>query len=479
MNVVILTTNSDSDRQVRYLGPYQIAWWLRKQGYSTQVLDYLYFMTSEQRLSLYKKYITPETKVVGFSPFITPRAQKLELGEQIIYDILEEIKENFPWVKIVIGGPLVVDFLVDRYKRINFKVDAVFKGEAEHSFLEYCNAIFKKTSYPKFTIENDIKVILPSHKFDIQTCDMTYSKNDFLLPDEFVPFEIARGCVFKCKFCQYPNIGKTTDDYSKSIALIRESLIANYELFGVTKYHFTDDTFNAHRERTNAFYEMTKTLPFKLEYIGYIRMDLLDIWPEQQDILPESGLASCHFGVESLDPYSCKQIGKGWGAKNHEKWISYLVNEKWKDKVIIRCSLIAGLGNETEKDWEETSQWMLSNNVHDFIWQPLYISTVNKLSVFDKAPEEYGYKIIGQSDWVSNNTSYKLAMEWCKNHAKNFNHIKKPSAWDYAAIRTLGYTKQEILNNNYKYIYQDKKENNKLKKLIDNYYNIAINYKHE
>ena len=55
MQVVILTSDSDPTRQLRYLGPYQIAWWLRKNDYSTQVIDMLYFMSTEQRLNLYKK----------------------------------------------------------------------------------------------------------------------------------------------------------------------------------------------------------------------------------------------------------------------------------------------------------------------------------------------------------------------------------------------------------------------------------------
>ena len=70
MQIVILTTGIDPTRLVRYLGPYQIAYWSRKQGYSTQVLDFLYHMTKEERLKLFEKFITKETKIVGYSPFV-------------------------------------------------------------------------------------------------------------------------------------------------------------------------------------------------------------------------------------------------------------------------------------------------------------------------------------------------------------------------------------------------------------------------
>jgi radical SAM superfamily enzyme YgiQ (UPF0313 family) len=175
---------------------------------------------------------------------------------------------------------------------------------------------------------------------------MRFEENDFILPSESLPLELSRGCIFKCKFCQYSNIGKDKDDFNKSMDIVKDTLIYYYEKFGITRYHLSDDTLNSHRERTKAFYEMTKALPFKIEYIGYVRMDLLDIWPEQIDTLPESGLTSCHFGVESLDPYSCKQIGKGWGAKNHKEWLLKL-KKYWGNNIIINCSLIAGLGRET------------------------------------------------------------------------------------------------------------------------------------
>ena len=41
---------------------------------------------------------------------------------------------------------------------------------------------------------------------------MRFEKNDFILPGESLPLELSRGCIFKCRFCQYPNIGKDKDD---------------------------------------------------------------------------------------------------------------------------------------------------------------------------------------------------------------------------------------------------------------------------
>jgi radical SAM superfamily enzyme YgiQ (UPF0313 family) len=476
MQVVILTTNTDPGRQVRYLGPYQIAWWLRTNGISTQVLEFLYFMTSEQRLELFKKFITPETKVVGYSPFcMLGSLQKLVNGEQSIFDILNEIKDNFPWVKIIAGGQWVRGFLSHGYKKLNFKLDGIFEGEAEQSFLEYCNHIIKGSSSPTFTLGPGFnKIYNPSTAYNIQSCNMSFAENDFILPGESLPLEFSRGCIFKCKFCQYPHIGKDKDDFNKDMSNIRESLIANYEKFGTTSYHITDDTLNSHRERTKQFHLMTKDLPFKIQFIGYVRMDLLSIWPEQLEILPDSGLVSSHFGIESFDPLSCNMIGKGWGARNNKKFLTY-VGEEWGDDVIVNISMIAGLGKETETDWDDANNWLTQSKVHDWNYNPLYLAPKLGLSEFEKNPEQYGYRFNG-THWETDYVNEHRAHVWCKNNREKTRSIRIPSVWNYSAIRNLGFSQDFILKNSYAEIHKMREEQNLTSIMINKYYNKAMEY---
>lgn len=479
--VVIVTFLTDSKRIVRYLGPYQISWYVKEHGYSAQVLDFVYFMTKEQRMSLYKKYITQETKIVGWAPFLMPSGpQKLDSGISEALKTLEEIKENFPWVKIVVGGPVVKWFLTTGYKYFSFSVDAVFDGQGEYAFLEYCDYIFKKEPHPRFEIKNSLKVIRPIKDYDIGSCRMVFQKNDFILPGESLPLELSRGCIFKCKFCQYQNIGKNKDDFNRSLQHVKESLIYHYENLGTTRYHIADDTLNSHRERTQQFYEMTKTLPFKIEFIGYVRIDLLDIWPEQLDLLPEAGLISCHFGIESLDPDSCRLIGKGWGAKNNKNWLLKVKNH-WKNDVIINCSLIAGLGRETEKNWNDTNQWFRDSGIHDWFYQPLSLHNSIMTSEFEKNSSRYGYEwpdpVKDPSYWKNDVTDFYKAKEWClsKRRPEDFKE-KMPSAWNFSAIRNLGISKEEILKSNYFELDKVRNKNNLAQKFIDLYYNTAINY---
>ena len=476
MQVVILTTNTDARRQVRYLGPYQIAWWLRNNGYSTQVLDYLYFMTVEQRLALYKKFITTETKIVAYAPFFMLNSlQQLNHGDQPIFDILNEIKEHFPWVKLVTGGQWVRGFLAGGHKRLSFKLDAIFKDEGEYSFLEYVDHIFKDTPSPAYHLGVDNnKIYNPTKSYDIQTCGMKFAENDFILPGESLPLELSRGCIFKCSFCQYPHLGKDKDDFNKSMNHVRDSMISNYNLFGTTRYHMTDDTFNSHRERTKQFHSMTKDLPFKIEFVGYVRIDLISIWPEQVDSLPESGMISCHFGIESFDPESCRMIGKGWGAKNNKKYLTYL-GEQWGNDVTINVSMIAGLGKETEKEWEESKDWLKQSYVQDWHFNSLYLTQDLKLSEFEKNPAKYGYRFVN-GYWETDYVTSRRAHEWCENTRVNTAEYKTPSVWNLVSLRNLGLELDFIRNNKYPTLHRIRREQNLTNKMVKNYYNLAMEY---
>lgn len=475
MQVVILTTNTDTARQVRYLGPYQIAWWLRKYGYSTQVLEFLYFMSPDQRLSLYKKFITAETKIVAYAPFFMINSpQKAVKGDQPIFDIANEIKENFPWVKLVAGGQWVRGLLDSGYKNFNFKFDAIFKDESEYSFLEYVDHIFKGTPASVFQLINDNKVYFPSKTYDIQTCAMTFAENDFILQGESLPLELSRGCIFKCKFCQYPHIGKDKDDFNKSMDCIRESLMSNYNLFGTTRYHITDDTLNSHRERTKQFHLMTKDLPFKIEFIGYVRMDLLSIWPEQVESLPEAGLISAHFGLETFNPESCHIIGKGWGAKNNKKYLTY-IGDQWGNDVIVNVSMIVGLGKETATEWEEAKHWFIDSKVHDWFFNKLYVSGNLGLSEFDQDPAKYGYQF-ADGKWRTKYITEDQADEWCRKNNTDTMSLRIPSVWNLVANRNLGIDIDTIKNNNYISLREMRNSLNLMDKVVSQYHDLAISY---
>lgn len=471
--VVIITFSTNELNFLRYLGPYQVAWYLRQQQYDCQVLDFINYMSEENRLSLYQKYITFDTKVVGWAPFSFDHQIKS-------IDLLHELKEHFPWVKIIIGGVHSKWFLNHGYKLLKFKVDAVFKGQGEYTFTEYCNYIFNKDKHPSFELINNIKVISPSREYEIESCRMRFEERDFVLPGESLPLELGRGCIFKCRFCQYPHIGKDKDDFNRSLENITESLLYHFNQLGTTRYTIVDDTLNSHRDRTKKLLEISKNLPFKLEFGGYVRLDLLDIWPEQQEILPEAGLISCHFGIESLDTYSCKMVGKGWGAKNHKTFLEK-ISKKWNEIVMIRCSLIAGLGKEIRSDWQTTHDWFKNSGIPDWKFMPLALYYNERQSEFEINAQKYGYRwpnpLTDPWYWENDYTNYRDAQEFCKEVNDESEYYKHAGSWKFISFQNLGFSPDEIKKSSIVEISEVIYERSRINHFVDQYYNKAINYK--
>ena len=48
-----------------------------------------------------------------------------------------------------------------------------------------------------------------------------YEGRDFIWPQESLTIEASRGCVFKCKFCAFPIIGKKKHDHVRDPQEIR------------------------------------------------------------------------------------------------------------------------------------------------------------------------------------------------------------------------------------------------------------------
>ena len=138
-----------------------------------------------------------------------------------------------------------------------------------------------------------IKLILP---LLLVANFFVFAQNKFLnhkiLKGETLPIEVSRGCIFKCKFCAFPLNGKSKLDYLRDPILIKEELQYNYEKYGTTHYFLSDDTFNDSTTKVEQIHKVVTSLPFKIKFTTYLRLDLLHAHQEQISMLEEMGLAS-------------------------------------------------------------------------------------------------------------------------------------------------------------------------------------------
>ena len=141
----------------------------------------------------------------------------------------------------------------------------------------------------------------PNVKFDITTSDHRFDDADCILPNEVLPIELGRGCMFKCKFCSTPNKGKRKSTYQRNYQNILDEIQWNKEQFGVTRYNFLDDTVNEDPIKLLNLSKIKEHLGFGIIWNGYIRADL--IWSNQKtaEYLIDSGMRTCYMGIETFN----------------------------------------------------------------------------------------------------------------------------------------------------------------------------------
>jgi hypothetical protein len=460
-NLIILTSVRGSVWQ-RSIGAYQIAHHCRQHGFTVQVIDFTDLFNEQELYKIIEKLAGPQLLAIGVSttfysdineggdPVVAPTAGAnirgmVGLGNAIENTIVN-IKLKFPNCKIVAGG-------ANSWQMVDNKLfDAVFHGYSEEALVKYLkqltSAVTSKQIYPKKgrceIINGDLE------KFEIEKLNHRYTSADLIFSNETLPIEISRGCIFNCKFCSYPLNGKKKLDYIRDYQEIKHELEYNYKEFGTTNYFFTDDTFNDSNEKMTELHKMIMSLPFKIKFFCYLRIDLLHRFPEQIKLLKEMGAAAVVFGIESFNHNSAKSIGKGMHPDKIKLFLLELYYTHWNKQVSITCSMIAGLPGETEETLRDAFQWFRTDG-RDICdnWYPLTLSTSSFYkSEFDKNYEKNGYRLNVDGElWISNTMKFSDAMTLSKefNGAGMYND-NHPGSFLIMALLTHGYTMSELMS---------------------------------
>jgi hypothetical protein len=445
-NVVLF---SDFSRELflpKMLGPYKVACELRDAGFDVQVIDHLHIFSVEEIKEILKKTINQNTLFVGVNSFLYSNVENIksagnesfqqggikfspkDMGSIIPHgikynqEIIDTIKNINPQCKVVLGGP-------DGQDHQHFKdYDYIINGYADLSIVNLARHLAYGVDLQKSRRTLWGPIIIEDSKaegYDFSNRPMRYQDNDLILTGESLFIEIARGCIFQCKFCSYPLNGKTKNDYVKLQEILYQEFMDNYRRFNVTRYLFADDTFNDSAEKVQMIYNISKRLPFKLEYWAYIRLDLLAAHPENIKLLFESGCRTCFFGIETFNKKAGEFIGKGGDRAKLINTVKQIKNT-YGDTVSLYGSFIFGLPYESLESLEKTAEQLLSNETGLDSWhaKPLYISAfVHAFSSdIDKNYEKYGYVNRGLiQNWVIDWSREDLSFQQVATLTENLN----------------------------------------------------------
>lgn len=485
MDVIFLNSGPSSEENLhffsRYIGPYKLAHWLRKHGYACQVIDFIPDLTEEQLDLALRKFLTKDTLVLGISTtflygltrYLWKNGRTGMFPEHLV-QILLRIKTEYPGLKIVLGG-----YGSDRAWMAGIPDAAImsYTTATEDIFLEYVEHLRTGSPRPLGRLEtsfigqaeaNRPRLVYDQardKKYNIEQDDFRFVREDIILPGEPLPLDVSRGCIFACRFCQYPHLGKKKLDYVRGMEYIRDELIYNHENFGTTHYMMLDDTFNDTEWKIKNFHDMVSALPFNIDYTAYLRADLIDRFPDTAHMLKDSGLWGAFHGLESLHPYASKLVGKAWSGTRAREYIPRLYHDIWSGQVPQQLSFIIGLPRETKDDIKDTIRWYEENKLYLINFKALNINGNNNqrsnrsiLSEFDRDPEKYGFKFqeipadpesrdqtTPRSTWYNETWTRTQATEFQKKVNRYLLDKSRISVWNLGSTQFLGLAKDTLM----------------------------------
>lgn len=425
MQVILFTDVADTPGYGKYAGTYKIATEIRNAGYSCQVIDLFSYYSYNQLEKILDKFITKETILIGFSctlmekrigAYGNPSSKVYNFGrsDEEIASLLQYAKRKNTKIKAVVGGArmnLNAYWPDIEYVIVN-KGDVAIIKLIEH--LLYGNNLPAVKTSPCIVIDGSSDDYFYTQD-QFAKSSIIYQPEDIVMQGECIPIEIARGCVFKCAYCHFDLIGKKIGDWQKDAEVLRNEMMRNYELYGTTHYMFSDELVNESMPKMQMVYDVIMSLPFKITYTSYARLDLIWRYPKMRDMLLESGAVSIAFGIETMNESTGKKIGKGLGEGRIKETLAYCA-ETWAGKVVTSSQFIIGLPGEDKDSIYRTLDYLVSDecNLDIFGFLPLFIRPAEdgrSNSLIDKDPKKYGYTLMKNEPWQGSTMNFKEAVK--------------------------------------------------------------------
>lgn len=417
MDVVIIADIYPLNIWTRTVGAFRLASYCRGLGFSVKVLYGLSDFEDHHQRRLLNHYISSDTKLVALSStFMFQKAKYSGIDsirnfyKQELLSNLKELKDVFSHIPFIVGGANSQSEEFKFFDHVAFG----FGEEVFYGFLKDPDRLI-----PMSQVIGDRNYYKSGNADFVDSFETLYNESDNIHNGETLTIEVSRGCRFKCKFCSYPLNGRLVNTYLKSTECLKREFLENYQKYQITNYVLADDTFNESEEKLSHFLSTVEALPFKINYTGYLRLDLMAKQEPFWDRLAKSGLRGVFFGIESLNDKAAQCIGKGFGAVNTKNTLMKL-KKVWGQEVTTSAGFIVGLPFEDSGTIEAWTSELLSKDfpldVKSF--EPLYINSKASLyawkSQFQMESEKYGYELSekdGAPFWTSEHFTFNSASE--------------------------------------------------------------------
>ncbi len=293
------------------LGILYLASSLKKAGYEVDIYDQ---GAKENKLRYPSaddiKKFSPD--VVGFSLYT------FGLPDTLRY--IKELKEGFPEIKIILGGHHATA-LPERTMLDCPEADFLVYGEGDVTIVELVKAIetgADPTKIHGIYYRNNEKIISAGQRPYIQNLDeLSFPANELIekytYPSEGIGagkkvlnLTAARGCPFKCSYCNKAVYGSTFR--RRSPKNVVDEIEYMFDKFGYDEIMFHDELFTAKKAWLYELFEELKKKGIKFPWrclgrVGTIDYDLLSA-------MKENGCYIIAFGLESGNEMVRKDINR-------------------------------------------------------------------------------------------------------------------------------------------------------------------------
>jgi radical SAM superfamily enzyme YgiQ (UPF0313 family) len=494
-----IPNHSDETYAARYAGPYVLKSQLLDAGHKTIVLDWFRFKKdNDDFFTYFENLIDKNTLCVGITTtFLYPNFQNKKLSDSSGFSSInteskvdkltaaayslylweytnEELYEWFkrlrktldkynPNAKIILGGArttriLQMSGIAPKDYAVKDFCDYVLCGMADNAIIQLVNKLKNKEDIKPSIERNGIKFILCDReewKSDTTVVPRSYfTKEDCLESSHWAPLEVSRGCGFNCKYCYY----ETRYSSKRNVNCIKEELISNYNEFGTTGYNITSDCFNDNRRWVGEWAEMVATLPFKIEWSSYVRIDPFHKYIESMDEMIDSGYRAGFYGIETLCHVAGKAAGKGLNP-DRVKELLQILKDKGGDNIWTTAYFILGLPKETHKSLDDTLKWLMTQKIIDEVQTSILdvgpfieeLAGVVDFSDHSRYPEKFGFtklefdpKFYWEHETMNLDECFPIQEKWKKTFENHpFTRFGGSAHGEYARIRDTGLSHKE------------------------------------
>lgn len=267
--------------------------------------------------------------------------------------------------KIALCGPHA-PMLQTEFLEVHEDVDLVMIGEYEKTLLSVSHAIedgHDLESIPGLIFRDDrcrLKNTGPPEVFeDIDSLPwparhllpmMRYVDNPGSIPDPTLQMWGSRGCPYKCTYCVWPHVMKSTKYRPRNVVSILDEMEHVCHEYGFRSVYFDDDTFNIGRQRMLDFccekIQRNNHIPWAI----MARADLMD--QEILEAMAKAGLKAVKYGIESADPKLLTHVHKNLDV---QKAIENIRKTKALD-IKVHLTFMFGIPGETKQSIQRTIQ---------------------------------------------------------------------------------------------------------------------------